>query len=78
MALIKEMEETEEKGNLVGGPAVSINLDPRDLSDTGSPTRQHAPANMRSPAHIQQRTAGSGLGQRRCTYPSRDWRPQGV
>ena len=53
MALIKEMEETEEKGNLVGGPAVSINLDPRDLSDTGPKTRQHTPPDMRPPTHIQ-------------------------
>jgi hypothetical protein len=28
--------------------------------------------------HIQQRTAGSGLSQRRYTQPSRDWRTQGV
>ena len=32
--LIREkLEEAEEEGDPVGGPAVSINLDPRDLSD---------------------------------------------
>jgi hypothetical protein len=49
------------------GPAISINLDPQDLSDTGSSIRQHIPAYMRPPTHIQQRTAGSGFNQRRCT-----------
>jgi hypothetical protein len=52
-------EKAEEKGNPVGGPAVSINLDPRDLSNTGPPNRQHTPADMRPPKHKQQRTAGS-------------------
>jgi hypothetical protein len=37
----------------VGAPAVSINLDPWDLSNTGPPTRQHTPADMRPPTHIQ-------------------------
>jgi hypothetical protein len=51
--LIREkLEEVEEEGNLVGRPAVSINLAPRDLSDTGSPTRQHIPAYLRLPTHI--------------------------
>jgi hypothetical protein len=48
-------------------PAVSINLDTLDLSDTMSPTRQHTQAYMRSPTHIQQRTAGSGRSGGRCT-----------
>jgi hypothetical protein len=39
-----KLEEAEEEGDPVGGPAVSINLDPWDLSDTGTPTRQHTPA----------------------------------
>jgi len=43
----KKLEETEEEGNPVGGLAVSINLNSRDLSDTRSPTRQHTPAEMR-------------------------------
>jgi hypothetical protein len=37
------------KGNPVGGPAVSFNLDPRDLSNNGPPNRQHMPADMRPP-----------------------------
>jgi len=52
--------------NPVEGPAVSINLDPGAVSDTGSPTRQHTPAEMRSPTIIQQRNAGSGFCERRC------------
>jgi hypothetical protein len=28
---MENLEEPEEEGNPVGGPAVSINLDPRDL-----------------------------------------------
>jgi hypothetical protein len=45
----KKLKEAEEKGDPVGGPAVSINLEPQDFSDTGPPTRQHIPANMRPP-----------------------------
>jgi hypothetical protein len=59
-------EEAEEEGNNVEGSVVSINLDPQDLSITGLPTRQHTPADMRPPSHVQQRTAGSGFSQRRC------------
>jgi hypothetical protein len=62
--LRKSWEEAEEEGNPVGGPAVSINLDPQDLSDTGSPTRQHTSADMRPPTIIQQRAAGSVFIQR--------------
>jgi hypothetical protein len=62
------LEEAVEEGDPVGGgPAVSTNLDPQDLSDTGPPTRQHTPADMRPPTHIQQRTARSGFSQRRYT-----------
>jgi hypothetical protein len=50
------LEEGEEEGNPVAGPAVSINLDSWDLSDTGTPSRQHTPADMRTPTHIQQET----------------------
>jgi hypothetical protein len=73
-----KLGEAEEEGDPVGGPAVPINLDPRDLSDIAPPTRQHIPTDMRPPTHIQQRTSGSGFSQRRCTLPSREWRPQGV
>jgi hypothetical protein len=38
---MERWKETEEEGNPVGGPAVSINLDARDLSNTGPPNRQH-------------------------------------
>jgi hypothetical protein len=48
------MKEAEEKGNPVVGPAVAINLDPRDLSNTRPLNRQHTPADdMRPPTHIQ-------------------------
>ena len=47
------MKEAEKKGDPVGGPGVSINLDPRDLSNAGPPNRQHATADMRPPIHIQ-------------------------
>jgi hypothetical protein len=55
----RKVEEAEEEGNPVGEPALSINLDSWDLSDTGPPTRQHTLADMRSLAHIHHRTAGS-------------------
>jgi hypothetical protein len=47
------LKEAEEKGNLVGEPVVSINLDPQDLSNTRPPKRQHTPAHMRPPTHMQ-------------------------
>jgi hypothetical protein len=43
------LEEAEEDGHPVGGPAVSINLDTWDLSDTGPPTRQDILSDMRPP-----------------------------
>ena len=52
------MKEAKEKGNPVGGPAISINLDPRDLSNTGPPNRQHTPADMRPPTHLQKKPPG--------------------
>jgi hypothetical protein len=57
----EKLEEAEEEGNPVGGPAVLIDLDLRDLSNTGPPTRQHTPTGMRPPTHIQQRTIGPGF-----------------
>ena len=72
------MEEAEEEGDPIRRPAVSTNLDSQDLSDTEPPTRQHTPADMKPPTHIQQRTAWSGLSERRSTQPLRDLRPQGV
>jgi hypothetical protein len=44
-----KLEEAEEEGNPVGGPAVSINVDLRDLPDTGPPTRQYTSADMSPP-----------------------------
>jgi hypothetical protein len=52
-------KEAEEKGNPLGGPTVLINLDHQDLSNTGPPNRQHTPADMRPPTHIQWRITGS-------------------
>jgi hypothetical protein len=49
---IRERLEEAEEELPVGRPAVSINLDPQDLSNTGSPTWQHKPADTRSPTHI--------------------------
>jgi hypothetical protein len=51
----------------MGRPAVSTDMDLRDLSDTEPPNRQHTPADMRPLTHIQQRSAWSGLSERRCT-----------
>ena len=51
--LEERLKESEEKGNPVGGPAVSINLDCQDLSNTGPPNRQDITADMRPPTHIQ-------------------------
>jgi hypothetical protein len=58
------MKEAEEEGDPVEGPAVSINLDPQYLLKTGTPNKQHIPADMRHPTHIQQRTSGSVFIQR--------------
>jgi hypothetical protein len=33
-----KLKEAEVEGDPVGGPAVSINLDPEDLSNTGPPS----------------------------------------
>jgi hypothetical protein len=43
----------EEKGNPVRESAVSINVNPQDLSNTGSPNRQHTPADIRPPINIE-------------------------
>ena len=36
----------------VGKRAVSINLDPQNLSNTGPAARQYMPADLRPPTHI--------------------------
>ncbi|KRY94747.1 hypothetical protein T4B_11342 [Trichinella pseudospiralis] len=48
----KTQQAAEKKGDPVGGPAVTITLDPQDLSNTGPPIRQHTPADMRPPSHM--------------------------
>jgi hypothetical protein len=53
------LKEAEEKSDPVGEQAVSINLDPRDLSNTEPPNRQYTPADIRLPTHIESRTSGS-------------------
>jgi hypothetical protein len=50
IAIKSKTTEAEEEGGPVGGPAVSINLDSRDLSNVGPPTRQHTPADI-APQH---------------------------
>jgi hypothetical protein len=57
----EKLEEAEEEDNPIGRPAVSTNLDPRDLPLSHKP---HTLADMRSLAHIQQRTARFGLSER--------------
>jgi hypothetical protein len=52
----ENLEEAKEEGDPVERPAVSINMDPWDLSDTEPPTRQHIPADMSPLTHIPQRT----------------------
>jgi hypothetical protein len=56
--IMEKLEEPEEVVSPVGGLAVSINLDPWDLSNTWSPTRQHTPVDVRPPTHIQWGLAG--------------------
>jgi hypothetical protein len=63
----ERLEEAEEEDDLIERAAVSTNLDSWDPSDTEPPTRQHTPAAMRPPAYIHQRTAWSGLSERRNT-----------
>jgi hypothetical protein len=55
----ERLKEAKESDPTVGGWAVSIDLDFWDLSNTGAPTRQQTPADMRPPTYIQQRTAES-------------------
>jgi hypothetical protein len=49
----ERLEKAEEESKRVGRLAVSINLDSCDLSNTGPSNRQHIPAEMRPPKHIQ-------------------------
>jgi hypothetical protein len=47
----REKLEVGVESNPKGKPAIF--LVPRDLSDTEPPTRQHTPADIRSPTHVQ-------------------------
>jgi hypothetical protein len=47
----EKLKEAEEMGDPEGGPAVSINLDPWDLSNIKPPNSQHTPADMEPPTH---------------------------
>jgi hypothetical protein len=47
----ERLEEAEENGDPIGRPAVSTNLDPRDLSDTEPPTRWHTLVGQRLPTY---------------------------
>ena len=55
----EKLEEAEEEGDHIERSAVSVNLEPPPpgLSDIEPPTRQHTPADIRPPTHLQQRTA---------------------
>jgi hypothetical protein len=61
------MEETDQEGDPVERPAVSINLNPRDLSHSKTQTRQHTAADIRQLTLIEQRPVWSGFSQRRDT-----------
>jgi len=62
--LIRAMlEEADEEGDSLE----RLSFPTRDLSDTGSKTRQHTAADMMPPTYLKQRTAGSGFSQRPCT-----------
>jgi hypothetical protein len=63
----ERLEEVEEEDGPTGIPAVSTKPNPQDLSHTEPSTKQHTLAGRRSLTHIQQKTAMSGLSERRCT-----------
>jgi hypothetical protein len=62
----------------MGRPTVSTNLDPRDLSDTEPPTKQHIPADIRPQTHLGRGLLGLGSVKEDAPNPRRDLRPQGV
>jgi hypothetical protein len=55
-----KLEVSEEEGNLAGGPAVSITLEPWYPSESGPPNRQHTPL-IWGPQYIYSRGL-TGLG----------------
>jgi hypothetical protein len=46
------IEGAEGDGNPIGRPTVSTNLDPRELSETKPPTKEHTFAGPRLLAHM--------------------------
>ena len=62
----ERLKEAKDEGYPVGRPAVSINMDLWDLSNTGQPNRQHIPADMRPQTYIQKRNSKSLFIQRWC------------
>ena len=71
----ERIEEVRNGCNPIERPAVSPNLDPWDVSDTMPLTKQHT---LAVPRPLTQRTAWSGLNERRCTLLLTGLRPQGV
>jgi hypothetical protein len=67
--LEKSWKKLRRRSTLIEIPAVSTNLDSLDLSDAELPMREHTLANMRSPIHIQQRTAKMNLTLKRLEAP---------
>jgi hypothetical protein len=49
LELRKSWKKLKRRVDPIGRSAVSINLDPQDLSDTGPLTRQHTLADLRPP-----------------------------
>jgi hypothetical protein len=62
---MERLEGAEEESNPIGRPAVSTNLDSRDLSDTEPPTNQAAYTSWSEAPDTY--TAWSGLNERRHT-----------
>ena len=60
----RRLIEGEKKGNPVGEPAISINLDLKYLANTGPPNMQHTQVDMKPPTSIEHRTARSVFIQR--------------
>jgi hypothetical protein len=61
----KSFVEAQEEADPIGRPAVSTNLDPKDLSGT-EPSTRYTSAELKPLTQIQQRTS-SGIGERRGT-----------
>jgi hypothetical protein len=73
----ERLKEAEEEGNPVGGPAVSINLDSWNLSNTGLP-KQAAYTSWYEATNTYSRGWPDLCSLTWSTKPSRDWKPQGI